>query len=372
MKKKAANTAGKAKPVKPLGSKLLLGALALVIVAGLFVGYALTSSSVRPGSCKIDLPQGPAVAVPAITPAEPEFGNDSEIGKPCSNDSDCRLPMSYAVRSSCPYAMRCANSSCEVYCPWSEVPGAVINTSAVPAAAENATAEAGGNATLLLFWSVGCPLCAAEKKFLEGIRGDYPELTVISYELSKSEENAALLQQMCDARQMACDRVPVTFVGGMAFKSYKGDEGALTKYAGEDSYVGYGNQIENAIRAELGMPPKKDLNAWKRGLRLFASTDKAAYTSHENITVTARVYVLENVTGCILKARGIRHSEGYYFDQMEMANLAAGNNTFVLTDRAPLCFGCANFRPGNYEIDVWLEKAGEKLKEVTLKIEIRE
>jgi len=52
----------------------------------------------------------------------PEFGNDSEIGKPCESDSDCKLPMSYAILSSCPYQMRCTDGACEVFCPTDEAP----------------------------------------------------------------------------------------------------------------------------------------------------------------------------------------------------------------------------------------------------------
>jgi hypothetical protein len=59
-------------------------------------------------------------------------------------------------------------------------------------------------------------------------------------------------------------------------------------------------------------------------------------------------------------------------DESEMVNLKAGNNTVILQGNAPLCFGCADFRPGDYRIDVWLERAGETLKEVTLTIEIRD
>ena len=47
-----------------------------------------------------------------------QFGDDSEIDKPCSIDSDCKLPMSYAVISSCPYEMKCVDNKCTVICPW--------------------------------------------------------------------------------------------------------------------------------------------------------------------------------------------------------------------------------------------------------------
>ncbi|MBU0766884.1 hypothetical protein KKF55_03835 [Patescibacteria group bacterium] len=35
----------------------------------------------------------------------------------CHIDDNCILPFSYAIRSSCPYAMQCLDEKCEVYCP---------------------------------------------------------------------------------------------------------------------------------------------------------------------------------------------------------------------------------------------------------------
>ncbi|MCK5416446.1 hypothetical protein KAI92_03400 [Candidatus Parcubacteria bacterium] len=40
------------------------------------------------------------------------FGDDTEIGKSCSIDSDCKLPMSYALISSHKYEIKCINSEC--------------------------------------------------------------------------------------------------------------------------------------------------------------------------------------------------------------------------------------------------------------------
>ena len=51
---------------------------------------------------------------------ESEFGDDTEIGKSCSVDSDCKLPMSYALLSHCPYEMKCVDNECTVICPWDE------------------------------------------------------------------------------------------------------------------------------------------------------------------------------------------------------------------------------------------------------------
>jgi len=43
--------------------------------------------------------------------------DDSIIGKNCQENSDCPLPMSFAVRSNCPYQSYCYNTRCIVACP---------------------------------------------------------------------------------------------------------------------------------------------------------------------------------------------------------------------------------------------------------------
>ncbi|MCK5096283.1 MAG: hypothetical protein KAR24_02930 [Candidatus Pacebacteria bacterium] len=45
---------------------------------------------------------------------ESEFGDDTEIGKTCSFDSDCKLPMSYALISSHKYEIKCIDSKCTI------------------------------------------------------------------------------------------------------------------------------------------------------------------------------------------------------------------------------------------------------------------
>ncbi|MCK5589084.1 MAG: hypothetical protein KAI16_02115 [Candidatus Pacebacteria bacterium] len=42
------------------------------------------------------------------------FGDDTEIGKTCSIDSDCKLPMSYALRSDRRYDIKCIDFKCAI------------------------------------------------------------------------------------------------------------------------------------------------------------------------------------------------------------------------------------------------------------------
>ena len=40
-----------------------------------------------------------------------------ELEDSCKKDSDCKLPMDYAARSSCPFEARCLIDKCVVVCP---------------------------------------------------------------------------------------------------------------------------------------------------------------------------------------------------------------------------------------------------------------
>jgi putative hemolysin len=48
---------------------------------------------------------------------EETYTEELDIGT-CENDSDCKLPMEFAMSSKCPYEVRCVDNVCEVYCPW--------------------------------------------------------------------------------------------------------------------------------------------------------------------------------------------------------------------------------------------------------------
>ena len=86
---------------------------------------------------------------------------------------------------------------------------------------------------LYFFWSNGCPHCAAEEPFLEDMQAKYPDLEVMSYEVS-NQDNAQLFNRMAQAYGTTPQGVPMTFVG-------------------EEYFIGYGNyensgiNIENAI-----------------------------------------------------------------------------------------------------------------------------
>jgi hypothetical protein len=42
---------------------------------------------------------------------------DGSVGSVCNIDDDCNLPTEYALKSNCPYEIRCQDKACTVICP---------------------------------------------------------------------------------------------------------------------------------------------------------------------------------------------------------------------------------------------------------------
>lgn len=73
---------------------------------------------------------------------------------------------------------------------------------------------------LHFFEGAGCPHCAEERRFLEGLRAKYPNMKVVEYEVWHNQENAQLLASMAKAHGLQVGGVPVTFVGSLNFVGF--------------------------------------------------------------------------------------------------------------------------------------------------------
>ena len=65
---------------------------------------------------------------------------------------------------------------------------------------------------LYLFWGNGCPHCAAEKAFLENLKGVYPELEIQMFEIYNNEANRDLFKAMSEAFGQEAQAVPTTIL----------------------------------------------------------------------------------------------------------------------------------------------------------------
>jgi hypothetical protein len=115
------------------------------------------------------------------------------------------------------------------------------------AIAQGPTFPLGNESTpkLVLFHSITCPHCQAERKWLETIRIKYPDLVIEEYE---ANDNQALFEQYAKEYNTSTSGVPRTFVSNKVFAGFSEGEGDLSYNEGYKGYIGYSSQIENAIQ----------------------------------------------------------------------------------------------------------------------------
>jgi thiol-disulfide isomerase/thioredoxin len=77
-----------------------------------------------------------------------------------------------------------------------------------------------GKFSVYFFWGDGCPHCADEKPFLEGLQQRFPGMDIRSYEVWHDKQNAALLADMSRAYNNTISGVPMTFVDRKAFVGF--------------------------------------------------------------------------------------------------------------------------------------------------------
>jgi cytochrome c biogenesis protein CcdA/glutaredoxin len=85
---------------------------------------------------------------------------------------------------------------------------------------------------LLFFWGDGCPHCADQKRFHDGLRTDFPDLVIREHEVWYDEANRDLFRRTAAAAGIEPSGVPTTFYGDRV-------------------WVGYSDQIGREIRATI-------------------------------------------------------------------------------------------------------------------------
>ena len=88
--------------------------------------------------------------------------------------------------------------------------------------------------TLHLFWGKGCPHCEEEKKFIAGLKENFPGLVVREYEVWQDRQNAALFDKVMRSAGRKPAAVPATVIGkklfiGFNVQTAKGIEDAVSR-----------------------------------------------------------------------------------------------------------------------------------------------
>ncbi len=99
------------------------------------------------------------------------------------------------------------------------------------------------------FYSQTCPHCAKQKPLMEYIDRQNEEIKVHSLEVS---QNPQIWQEFLEKYQIPSKAVPRTFIGDKNFIGYSETEGELEYNPVYRGYIGYRNQIIQAVEAQLG------------------------------------------------------------------------------------------------------------------------
>ena len=90
----------------------------------------------------------------------------------------------------------------------------------VLAAMACAAAFAADASRIELFVREGCPHCAQAEAFMEQLRGERPELTIVVRDVQKEPEALARLQELVQATGAGAARVPAAYVNGQLILGY--------------------------------------------------------------------------------------------------------------------------------------------------------
>ena len=96
------------------------------------------------------------------------------------------------------------------------------------------------------FWGKGCPHCAQEKNFLEGLQKRYPQVELHGFEIYYNKTNAELFNKIADLFNAKPVGVPMTFIDGKAFIGFDWGDVEIfhPRYM---AYIGYSDVIEKTI-----------------------------------------------------------------------------------------------------------------------------
>lgn len=85
--------------------------------------------------------------------------------------------------------------------------------------------------TLYLFHGDGCPHCAEEIRFLEGIEEKYKDLKIVKYEVWYDKENSELLKEVQDTFEISTKGVPTNVIGSTVITGFGSSTGKTIERA---------------------------------------------------------------------------------------------------------------------------------------------
>ncbi len=100
--------------------------------------------------------------------------------------------------------------------------------------------------SMQVFWSSGCPHCAAEKSFLPKLEEIFPDLEITMIEVSSDKENANLFRETCERLGITLAGVPLSVAGDKYVMGFR-DETTT----GQEII----SMIRQALQGQTSQPP---------------------------------------------------------------------------------------------------------------------
>lgn len=103
--------------------------------------------------------------------------------------------------------------------------------------------------SMILFYSDACIHCHNEMRWIETIRGDFPDVTFVRFEIDRSQDaaNLAYFAQVMAAYDSVPQAWPRTVIGDRVYIGFVPETG-LTQYRSQHrAWIGYQNEMYRAL-----------------------------------------------------------------------------------------------------------------------------
>jgi cytochrome c biogenesis protein CcdA/glutaredoxin len=155
--------------------------------------------------------------------------------------------------------------------------------------------------TLYLFHGDGCPHCAEEIDYLNGIYNDYDELKVVKYEVWYNEENAALLSKVEEAFEIKRSGVPTTVIGDTVIKGFStGTSNKIKRaieYYIENDYIDQVERIKNGTYKKEEKKDEFSKEEEKEDQEFFVKVPLIGKVNLKNVSLTTSAVVIGLIDG---------------------------------------------------------------------------
>ena len=157
------------------------------------------------------------------------------------------------------------------------------------------------NITLYLFHGDGCPHCADEQDFLEGIEDDYSNLDIVKYEVWYNEYNSKFMNEVKEKLEINTNGVPLTIIGETVIVGYSDATGEKIKraidYYSNNEYVDVVEKIKKGTFSDKKIEDKFSKEDEKTDESFSIKIPLFGKVNLKNVSISAAAVLIGFVDG---------------------------------------------------------------------------